>query len=195
MRTRIAKIRGALRSMETLIDTMLDSARLASGRLTPERTRIDLVAFVELQIRRFDPATSGREIVLDSARAQAPVSADARMLEHIVSNLLSNEIKYSGESRRVDVAIAGGAEAVTLSVRDHGIGIPANELPQLFTRFFRPSTAKGIPGTGIGLNLVRELVQRHDGRIEVESTVCRGTCFTVTLPLDRPVVSAPAMPS
>jgi PAS domain S-box-containing protein len=185
MRTRLGKIRAAVRSMESLIDTMLDSARAGSGRLVMDRTRQDLVAFVEAQIRRFDPAVTGREIVLARAVASAPVSADARMLEHIVANLLSNAIKYSGDSRRVEVAIALDGDGVALSVRDHGIGIPADELPQLFTRFFRASTAKGVPGTGIGLNLVRELVQRHDGRITVESTVGAGTRFTVVLPLDR----------
>ena len=77
---------------------------------------------------------------------------------------------------------------------ERGIGIPAAELPQLFQRFFRASTAKGIPGTGIGLALVHELVQRHDGRITVESEPGRGTCFTVTLPLLREAAPARAAP-
>jgi PAS domain S-box-containing protein len=185
MRTRLLKIRGAVGSMETLIDTMLDSARLAAGRLSLERRPVDLVAFVEAQIRRFDPAITGREIVLQATVPQAPVNADPPMLEHIVANLLSNALKYSGTSRRVDLTIAVDAAAGTasLAVRDHGVGIPADELPRLFERFFRASTAKGIPGTGIGLSLVNDLVERHDGRISVESEPGRGSCFTVTLPL------------
>jgi PAS domain S-box-containing protein len=187
MRMRILKIRGAVTSMETLIDTMLDSARLAAGRLSMDRERLDLVAFVAAQVRRFDPATTGREIVLDAPSAGAAVSADPRMLEHIVSNLLTNAIKYSGAGRRIDLTIAVDevARTASLAVRDHGIGIPADELPRLFQRFFRASTARGIPGTGIGLSLVQELVQRHDGRIAVESEPGRGSCFTVTLPLLR----------
>ena len=69
-----------------------------------------------------------------------------------------------------------------ISVRDHGVGIPQEELPKLFERFFRASTSTGIPGTGIGLNLVRELVRMHGGSLAVESTESVGSTFTVHLP-------------
>lgn len=113
------------------------------------------------------------------------MSADDKLLEQIVANLLSNAIKYSGDSTRVDVTLTDAGDSVMLRVRDYGIGIPAEELPHLFTRFFRASTAKGISGTGIGLNLVHDLVHLHGGVITVDSEIGKGTGFTVTLPKDE----------
>ena len=182
LRIRVTKIHNAVRGMTGLIDTMLSSARLDAGHMEIHGTPLDLVAFVEAQIRRFDPVVTGREIRLAADPATLTVSADRDLLEQIVANLLSNAIKYSGESRMIDVSLADAGPDAVLTVRDYGIGIPAAELPQIFTRFFRASTAKGLPGTGIGLNLVHDLVQLHGGKITVESEPGRGTCFRVTLP-------------
>ena len=99
------------------------------------------------------------------------------------TNLLSNAVKYSDTSRRIEVTIACVAGEARVGVRDFGLGVPADEIPQLFSRFFRASTAKGVQGTGIGLNLVKELVALHGGQVAVESEVAAGSLFTVTLPL------------
>ena len=114
-----------------------------------------------------------------------------RLLDQIFANLLSNAIKYSGTSRRIDVSVTGNALEAEVRVRDYGIGVPADEVGRLFTRFFRASTAKGLPGTGIGLNLVKELVSLHGGDVRVESAAGEGSCFIVTLPTRaRPAAAA-----
>ncbi len=104
------------------------------------------------------------------------------MLDQVFTNLLTNAVKYSGTSKRIDIACAVLPDAVTIAVRDFGIGVAEDELAKLFTRFYRASTARGLPGTGIGLNLARELVILHKGDLTVESRVGEGSTFTVSLP-------------
>lgn len=112
------------------------------------------------------------------------INGDPQLLDLIFTNLLSNAVKYSGNSHRVEVCIGRAGERATIVIRDYGVGIPTAEIPQLFSRFFRASTAKGIPGTGIGLNLAKELVVLHGGEIDVTSQLGQGTSFTVKLPID-----------
>ena len=116
--------------------------------------------------------------------ASIMVQADPRLLDQVFTNLLSNAVKYSGKSRRIEMRVTAVAERVEIAMRDFGIGVPADELPKLFTRFYRASTARGLPGTGIGLSLVKELVRLHGGEISVTSRVGEGTIFTVVLPVD-----------
>ena len=102
------------------------------------------------------------------------------------TNLLSNAVKYAPDNPEIDVVVRQEYGGVTVAVSDQGRGIPAEELPQMFTRFFRASTSHGIAGTGIGLNLVHELVALHGGTVTVESTLGAGSTFTVRLPLAPP---------
>ena len=110
------------------------------------------------------------------------ICADLNLIDHVLSNLISNAVKYSGRSRRIEISVLDLGAAVELSVHDHGVGIPDNEVPKLFARFYRASTAAGISGTGIGLYLVREIVALHGGDIRVESKLGEGSHFIVTLP-------------
>ncbi|MBL8696899.1 MAG: ATP-binding protein [Alphaproteobacteria bacterium] len=177
--------------------------RRAAGATGPARfdevaeahmTTMDLVAYIQAQLRRFDPAVTGPDFVLATDASKCTVVADERLLEQVVANPLSNAIKCSGDCPRIDVSIAAGGGAAVLRVRDYGIGIAADEIPKLFARFFRTSSARHLPGTGIGLNLVNELVATHGGTIAVDSELGRGTTFTVTLP-HRPAAATPWPPT
>jgi signal transduction histidine kinase len=133
------------------------------------------------------------------ARADAPlmVDGDAELLRLIFSNLVNNAIKYSPNWQRVALYAGLDAGRVRVAVRDWGVGIPEAEQERLFTRFFRASTSQGIPGSGIGLSLVRELVQMHGGEISVQSSEGNGSVFTVLLPLSasvHPQIGAPWQP-
>jgi signal transduction histidine kinase len=105
------------------------------------------------------------------------------LIEQVVGNLLSNAVKYSGSASSVEVRIGETEKGVVCSVRDWGIGIPADELDKVFNRFFRARTASGIAGTGIGLNVARQIIQMHGGEIRVESREGEGSIFTFTMPL------------
>ncbi|MOA35107.1 Sensor histidine kinase YycG [compost metagenome] len=111
------------------------------------------------------------------------VDGDAELLRVVFGNLISNAIKYSPRWQRLALRCTVAGREVHVTVQDWGVGIPADEQDKLFTRFFRASTALGIPGSGMGLALVRELVQRHGGSIAVDSSEDEGTRFTVRLPL------------
>ncbi|MBL8700383.1 MAG: PAS-domain containing protein [Alphaproteobacteria bacterium] len=180
---RAQKIRAAVSRMAMLIDTMLNSARLDAGRIVASFSTVDVVALIEGVARRQSGIAPDFTIKVASNLPSLEIEADPPLLDQVFSNLLANAIKYSGTSRRIDVSVSRAADAVDISVRDYGIGIPAAEIPKLFTRFFRASTAKGLPGTGIGLNLARELVALHGGTVAVDSDVAEGSCFKVTLPL------------
>jgi signal transduction histidine kinase len=102
-----------------------------------------------------------------------------------VQNLLSNAVKYSPSGGSIEVRAARSADEVVLSVRDQGIGVPAEALPKLFERFYRAANAdtQRISGAGVGLYVVNEIVAQHGGRVSVESQPGHGSTFTITLPI------------
>jgi len=117
--------------------------------------------------------------------APATVDADAEALSRALWNLLDNAMKYSGESRNMEVAMERRAESIAISVRDHGPGIPPEEQEKVFRKFFRGAYAgeHHIRGTGIGLAMVRHIVDAHGGRIELASLPGEGSTFTILLPV------------
>ncbi len=109
---------------------------------------------------------------------------DSRRLAQVVDNLISNAVKFTSPGGAVTIAVERDGDALQLVVADTGVGIPADELGQVFSRFFRASTATrhAIPGTGLGLAISRALVEQHGGTIALQSEEGRGTRVTVTLP-------------
>jgi signal transduction histidine kinase len=118
------------------------------------------------------------------------VIGDRTQLERLVSNLLSNAVKYTPEGGRVTLRVGHDTSgAVRLVVEDNGVGIPAENLPHIFDRFYRvrnPETNK-IQGLGLGLSFVAWIVSAHGGRIDVSSKVGEGTAFTILLPAGAPI--------
>ena len=109
---------------------------------------------------------------------------DGRRLERAFSNLLANAVKYSPDGGRIDVEMEIVAESlVQIVVRDEGVGIPSDELPRVFDRFFRASNVQTLPGSGLGLSGVRYIVEGHGGTVTVSSEAGRGSTFTVRLPM------------
>lgn len=181
---RVQKIRSAVARMAQMVDVTLNSARLDEGRLEIALGTLDLNALVAGICRRIEGISPGFAFNVVSVGEASPIVADSRLLDQVFTNLISNAVKYSGTSRRVDVTLRHSPEQVVVSVRDYGIGIPKDEQTQLFTRFFRASNARSHPGTGIGLSLVAELVKLHGGEVEASSDGSSGTTFLVTLPVN-----------
>jgi signal transduction histidine kinase len=100
----------------------------------------------------------------------------------MVANLIDNALNYTEPSKQVTVSVNGDEKAVVLSVADTGIGIPTDEIPRIFRRFYRCDRSRSRPGVGLGLSLVKAIVQSHRGEITVTSTPNVATTFTVTLP-------------
>ncbi|HEX8807044.1 MAG TPA: HAMP domain-containing sensor histidine kinase [Candidatus Aquilonibacter sp.] len=174
-------IRTNAQRLATLANDMLALSRVEYGELEIADDRVDVV-----DILRSEVGVIGAERAIETSLSleHAYVRGDAERLRQVFDNLLRNAIKYSpgGEPIVVDLREAGSGFAI--SVRDHGIGIPPEDLSKLFGRFVRASNARKtkIPGTGVGLFIVKTIVERHGGTVAVQSTLSEGSTFTVTLP-------------
>lgn len=170
----------------TLVDQLLDVARLDAGRLRLRVRRCDLGALVRQRVEAILPLAERREIdlSLEVPPEAVEIWCDETQIEKVLENLLSNALKFTQRGGRVQVTLSAlpGEDRVRLSVRDNGPGIPADQVERVFERFHQVEPlAVRWPGVGIGLALSRQLVELHQGSIAVESTVGEGSCFTVTL--------------
>lgn len=170
-----------------LVEDLLLLTDLDSKSKAPAFTELDLAAFVEDCVHGLAPLIRTESATLDIEIPEGlKVRADIDRLARVVSNLLDNAFKYNRQGGRVLVtAAAEGAEAV-VTVRDEGRGIPPEDLPFIFGRFYRSKTTRHIHGTGLGLSIVKSIVELHGGRIWAESVVGKGTDMRFTLPLAAP---------
>ncbi len=177
-----AIITGA-RRMNAMIQDLVDSARSEAGELQLKREAVDLPGFVEHLKRQQAEALETARIVVEPAAGLPRVSADPDRLERILVNLLSNALKYSPPQSQVTVSFAAREGVVVTSVTDRGAGIPPEELPRLFQRYYRAGVGRERrEGLGLGLYISRLLVEAHGGRIWVESQVGVGSTFSFSLP-------------
>ena len=172
-----------------LLEDTLDLSRIVHGRLTMENADVNLPALVAGVVEALRPAAEERQIAFVEAggETQAIVRGDATRLQQVVWNLLTNALKFTPAGGRIDVRTEVGPDAVTVSIRDTGIGIAPDFVPLLFDRFSQGGdTARRRLGIGLGLSIVKELVERHRGTVQAESEgEGRGATFTVRLPLAR----------
>jgi len=164
-------------------------AQIEAHRVELEYATLDLAELAQVCIDEFRPTAGEKDvkIVLVSDRP-SPISGDRRRLMQVLDNLVSNAVKFTEEGGTVTVSVAANGNSTTCVVADTGIGIPSDEQGQIFSRFFRASTAtqRAIPGTGLGLAISRALVEQHGGTISLESREDEGTRVTMTLPAQRP---------
>lgn len=168
-----------------MITTFLDVEKLSAGQMELRISEVELAALVEACCRRAAPLAERKRIALSNRVPEGlKLRADAELLEYAVYNLVTNAVKYSPE--QTEVLIGGAAEdsAVRLWVSDQGIGMDEAEVKQLFRMFYRTKRAEqsGEAGTGIGLSIVRQIVELHEGSIGVRSAPGKGSTFTVVLP-------------
>ncbi len=170
-----------------LTEDLLDVTRLQAGRLTLHLEPTDLVALASRVVTRLQMTTQHHAISMHTPLEYLVVQVDPRRMEQVLSNLIGNAIKYSPEGGMIEVSVGEEAETklALLRVSDHGIGIPAQQQSLVFGRFARADNARahGIGGTGLGLYLCRELIERHAGRIWFESVEGQGSTFFVMLPI------------
>lgn len=182
-----------------LINDLLDVSRVISGKLRVEQKPVDIAAVVSAAIEAIRPAARGREIELavTVAPLRLEVIGDADRLQQVVWNLASNAVKFTPRGGRVDVIVDEHEEAVRIAVSDTGVGIDPAFLPYVFDRFRQGdcSTTRAQGGLGLGLAIVRHLVDLHGGVVTAESAGRnQGTRFVVTLPARQPDLIAAAAP-
>lgn len=192
-------VRNAERLLQ-LINQLLDLSKLESGKLKLQPAEGDLSAFLRAIVGSFESMAARRNMVLEAKFPAAPLAADfdKDVLEKILTNLLSNAFKFSPDEGRVSFEAQAIENQLTITLRDEGVGIPPEQLPHIFERFYQANTPKtdDSAGSGIGLALTKELVELHGGNISVESQLGTGTAFTVSLPMQflengRRTISSP----
>lgn len=194
VRERLDRLVGRLARM---VDDLLDATRIEAGTLELRPELFDVRDTVDDMVRLYAPTSPDHQIVGDRAPEPIVIHGDPLRIEQVVSNLLSNAIKFSPGGGLITVGVSvEGADAV-LTVADRGVGISQDELPDIFLPFRRPKQ-NAIPGSGLGLSVVRRIVTGHRGRIDVESEPGVGTTVRIRLPLqpaaeqERQLQSAPA---
>jgi signal transduction histidine kinase len=186
-RTYLDVIRRSTDRLHSLVEDLLLIAQIEARRVELNLEAVDLTAVMQRSVEACRPSAVERQVTLEVIADHPPlVRADARRLEQMTDNLISNAIKFTNAGGTVTVSLDSEGDAARLVVADTGIGIPADEVGQVFSRFFRSSTAAhaAIPGTGLGLAITRALVEQHGGSISLQSVEGRGTTVTVHLPAD-----------
>jgi PAS domain S-box-containing protein len=180
----LARIDGQLDSISRLVKELFDLSNIQNGRLEYAHETVDLDILLQKIVEMIQQAQTTHTLRIHGA-LNTPLVGDRDRLGQVFLNLINNAIKYSPYGDRVDITISTTAETVTISIRDYGIGISPEQRDKIFERFYRvpdPKLGK-VPGLGIGLYIVAEIVRHHQGTITVESEGETGSTFQVTLPL------------
>jgi two-component system OmpR family sensor kinase len=176
-----------VRHLTRLSQNLLFLARGHAGRVTLSFANADLGKFISEVTRDLLPAVAdkGLELLVDLPEESARTFIDADRMQQVIHNLLENAIRYTHPGGRIHVRLSSTPSEARIEISDTGIGIPEQHLPFVFERFFRTDRARRAHpgGSGLGLSIVRWIVEAHKGKVEVSSLVGEGTTFTITLPL------------
>jgi len=167
-----------------LVGDLLLIGQMDAGRFTLELGDVDLAELVGETVALFEGAAVGKGIELTAdIGTRAMVHGDRLRLGQLLSNLVSNAVKFTPAGGQVRVRVGAQGSACQVEVTDSGIGIPAGERAHLFERFYRASTAAGTAGSGLGLAISKAIAEAHGGTIRIADSAGRGTRFVVEIPL------------
>ena len=175
-------IRTSVKRLTELVERTLESARYAEGEFSFKAKEFDLRSLLASIISREQRQTSTHTFSAELSNLPDTYCGDASLLDHVFTNVISNAVKYSPGSPEIDIRTQSDAAYYTITVRDHGLGIPKDELTRISSQFFRASTSKGIKGTGVGLFLTRKIVEDHGGHLTIDSVEGEWTEVTISLP-------------
>jgi signal transduction histidine kinase len=191
-------IRRSAARLHALVEDLLLVAQIEAKRIELTYAPVDLVELATHSIDVARPVAEEKGVAVEVAADHPPViQGDARRLTQVLDNLVSNAVKFTNAGGSVRVTVEGDGPNARLTVTDTGIGVPSDEQGQVFSRFFRSSTAArhAIPGTGLGLAISRALVEQHGGTIAFDSRENEGTRVTVSLPASRVPAHSDGLPS
>ncbi len=195
--THFERIQNSVQHLTELVNDVLFLNRAEADRLDFSPAPLDIVAFFqnlfpELQDAFESQSDRTHPLAVDYPQGNPSCNVDERLLRQIVTNLFSNALKYSLEGQPIECKVHCEPEELIFSIRDRGIGIPAEDQSYLFDSFHRAANVGTIPGTGLGLSIVRKCIDLHGGQIQLTSQEGQGTCFTVHLPTqDLPTRNRP----
>jgi signal transduction histidine kinase len=182
-------IRHESRRLNNTIDNILDFSRIEAGRKKYELVDGDMAEVIDnvLSTHRYQITNSGFDVQTNFQSDLPPVLIDREAMSQAISNLLDNAIKYSGKIKQVSISAEKMGPDLSIEIADHGIGIPRAEQARVFEKFYRvgDGLVHDVKGSGLGLSLVKHIVEAHNGTISVQSDVGKGSRFTILLPLSR----------
>jgi signal transduction histidine kinase len=180
------RIRASTRQVLVLSQNLIDAERVEAGRLFLDRRRASLVQLIDdaLVIARSASEIKGVALQAQMEPGLPALVIDTVQMERVIANLVGNAIKFTPAGGCVRLAVRRQRNTVVMAVSDDGPGIPPDELPHLAERHFRGARSRGVEGSGLGLFIVRAVVEAHRGTLRVASGIGGGTTFTVTLPLE-----------
>jgi len=182
----VEKSLSRVKSMRNLIMDLLDLTKIESGKKSRIMQPIDLVKVMSVSVDSMQPLAIQMDVTVDvSSPADLVFTADAEEMEIVFNNLLSNAIKYNRPGGRVSVAMEQKEDLIQIVVTDTGIGIPEEEIDQLFKEFVRIKNqqTRHIAGSGLGLSIVKRIVDLYTGKVLISSTLQEGSSFTLLLPI------------
>jgi signal transduction histidine kinase len=174
-----------LNRQKELINQLLLAGRLESGRMKLDAALMDLIPVLNESVLAVRAIANTRNIsiIMEAAQESMHILGEPGALSQVFINLINNAVKFSPDGQSVEVMVARDGEEAVVSITDHGLGIPPDAIPHLFERFYRAKnvTVAEIPGSGIGLYIVKSIVDELGGTIAVASEINQGTKFTVRL--------------
>jgi len=177
--------------LQRMVEELLFLSRVDAGGLELDLEDVDVVELARVALGSADPAAAAKRITLELDGPETlAMRADGHRLGQVFDNLISNAIKFTPERGSVKVCVSADDDALVATVSDTGCGIPEPEQARLFERFFRSTVTRDVPGTGLGLTIVRAIVEAHRGTITCERSDAEGTTFAFTLPLAAATGSA-----
>ncbi|WP_413161063.1 sensor histidine kinase [Capilliphycus salinus ALCB114379] len=187
--THFQRIKQGIEQMTNLLEDVLIVGKLESGHLEISLTPVDLEKFCRTLAEKMQAKTDKHSIVFNSEGLNFQGIFDENILRQLLKNLLSNAIKYSPDGGEIQLNLICENNQAIFRIKDRGIGIPKKDLSRVFTNFYRGTNIGTISGTGLGLSLVKKIVDLHQGEISIESEENVGTEIRVTLPLESSVLN------
>jgi signal transduction histidine kinase len=177
------KIKNSINNLTTILNDFLSLEKLEAGKVEASAQAFNIISFAEEIAEEMQMMTKqNQHIIYEHTGTTAEVYLDPNLLKNCIINLISNSIKYSGEDTLIQINSILKDHELILEVKDNGIGIPAADQGNLFEPFFRAHNTGDIPGTGLGLNIVKRYVGLMNGTVTCNSEQHSGTVFTLTFP-------------
>jgi signal transduction histidine kinase len=192
-RQMLERAKARTHSLLDLVGDLLQFIKLESKRVVRNKELLDVSGIIQntVELLKGQGEEKGLEFQVNLPKSLPMIEADRAEMEQLFTNLVSNAIKYNVKRGKVVVSAKPGGNFVNIKVADTGIGIDEESLPHIFDEFYRVSgpQTRYTTGTGLGLSIVKKIVESHFGRIEVDSTIDKGTTFTVKLPVKQSKVA------
>jgi PAS domain S-box-containing protein len=167
--------------MTQIMDNVLLFGKIQSGKMPFKPFRQDIIAFLKNCVQNFELIHHNRTVITAIPDEQVMVNFDNKLMEHVIHNILNNAYKYSESESPIVLDFEELDESVNITITDRGIGIPIEEQNQLFSSFFRASNTMSYPGTGLGLGIVKQFIDRHSGTVTINSQINQGCSVTIKL--------------